>query len=135
MKLIEALKAATKDDLDAIVQRLGELSDEMDQLRTVQRFLQARFEPKPAPVPRAAKSTAHVVADDGEYSANEKRRKIALYILANGPKSQTKLSESLGISRQGRGCLSSLIGHDWFHIDPQGIVSVTAKCENEIRKA
>jgi len=131
--LLEALNSATKEDLEAIRKRIDETEGLLASLRGLYRLLSTRFGEKEERPPKPQRQTM-TVPQEGDFALNEKRRKVAMYLVANGPKSQTKLSEVTGIARTGPGCISKVVAHAWFHVDPQGVVSVTAVGEDAIRK-
>jgi hypothetical protein len=48
--------------------------------------------------------------------------------LEHGPKPKAVIAEKCGIGQRGIGSISSVLaGCDWFHVNPDGVVSLTEK--------
>lgn len=129
--LIEAFSGATQEDLDAIRMRREDLQKEIDALASIERALDVRLNGKAKRKSPEKKtptaSPASATLNSGSLA--ERRKKVAVYIFANGAKSHQKLSEACGIAKVGPICLSQVVGCDYFHVAPDGIVSLTDKGE------
>src|SRR4051812_32836294 len=111
---LEALEAATKEDLEAIEVQVSEHEAKATALRSAARILKAKLgvdEPKP---PKAPRANGNGEATD---DLKDKRKRVNVYLRANGAKSTQKISESLAISRMGRNALGQVLAHEWFHVN------------------
>lgn len=127
--ILQAFEEASEDDLALVRLKMADLEKQLDALRAVEKCLDIRLNgkvdrrKKPAAASRPTESAAAIA--DGVM--HEKRKKVAAYLRANGAKPLQKLSEITGISMRGPGCLSVVVTHAWFHVNAEGIVTLTAQ--------
>lgn len=50
-----------------------------------------------------------------------------MFLRANGAKPMAEIANRLGINRKGPGNLHNVLSYEWFHINPEEIVSLTDK--------
>jgi hypothetical protein len=103
--------------------------------------------PKAAPPVAAAskpgKAPALAVTADDDDEDDEaptplvvsRRVKLARWLMEHGPREKGVVQATLGISSKGQGCWSHVVNCDWFHVNADGVVSVTSKGEAEQRRA
>lgn len=134
--ILQAFTNATPADLEKVRARRGELQKQIDSLDAIERALDVRINGKKPRVMNGKKSTAGSSAttknDDDDFSLREKRHTIVKYLRAKGMKSKTKMSEDLGFALVGRNNLSTLLACDLFHVNLDGMVSLTAKGDREV---
>lgn len=118
--LVEAMEAATIEDLLAVRKKIEACEDQLKLLRPLERLLAQKLgeqsttdNNRPA-APRPPSS-----------SLAQKRKKVLDYLAKNGAKSRTKVAEDAGISRTGRGNIHEVLTHDWFCVEADGMVSLT----------
>jgi hypothetical protein len=129
-KLLDALAEAKPEDLKEIQAKIEEKQKEIDALKAVQALLNIRINGKPAraaPGPKKKKGidpTAPAGTNPGPLM--ERRRKVAIWLAANGPKSKTKIGETLGMATAGPNNINQVLDFpDWFHVSPDGMVRLT----------
>ncbi|GAB5444857.1 MAG: hypothetical protein Fues2KO_52060 [Fuerstiella sp.] len=136
MKLLEALKTATVNDLLDLERRIDELSRETEMLKEVWSILKHRF-PDPV-VPEIAERDVPELPDEVVPELNEtaedpaerfgkpgakitqRRQKIFEYLIANGPQTQMQLVNELGIPT---GSITATLDHPYFR-KKDGVVDV-----------
>jgi hypothetical protein len=79
--------------------------------------------PSAPPAPAAATPTPSTA----ESALQFKRNKVAAYLLDSGPKDKKLVSDRCGIGVQGPHGLSRVLDCDWFHTNPDGVVSLSDK--------
>lgn len=143
LDFVDAFINATADDLAAIREKIANHEKQLDGLRAVEQALDLRLNGKQqarrpaAPAegvwkgccPPIIAGTAGAVARGIAAVVEEKRRRVALYLMANGPKLKEAVGKACTIAVQGPGCLSRVLECDWFHVNPDGMVSITDKGE------
>lgn len=140
--ILQAFTNATPDDLEQVRARRDELQKQIDSLDAIERALDVRINgKKPRQVKGkkgaggGANSTPSGVAANAafdDFALKEKRHKIIAYLRAKGMKSKTKMSEDLGFAFVGRNNLHLLLACDLFHVNADGMVSLSAKGEREV---
>lgn len=86
----------------------------------------------PPPVVRAKTPPAASKASNPKDQVLTKREKVVAYLMANGPKPKAVVAEKCGIGTRGMGAIGSVLdGCEWFHTNPDGIVSLTEKGERD----
>lgn len=135
--ILQAFTNATPDDLEQVRARRDELQKQIDSLDAIERALDVRINGKK---PRQVKGkkgasgggTSANSADGGDpLSLLDKRHKIVAYLRAKGMKSKTKMSEDLGFALVGRNNLHLLLACDLFHVNADGMVTLTTKGDRE----
>lgn len=128
--LLSTIEQATQADLEAIKARGDELEKQLAGVRQAQKLVEVKLNgpTKRGPNKKKAEKAeekAAIVQTSGNDA--EKRKRILVYLRANGPKSKTKLSEVTGIAMHGPSSLGSLVNnHPWFHVDADGMVKTTS---------
>lgn len=127
---LAVFNSATADDLARIQGSIAVKEKELDGLRAIEKILAVKINGAPIRAAHGAKKAARAAeaaGADSTASVMERRKKVLMYLRANGAKSLDKISEATGISRLGPNCLTVVVRCDWFHTSPENIVSVTDK--------
>lgn len=141
--LVQALVAATSDDLQKIRNRKGELEKELASLSVVEKALVVLLGLEPPKKDRMANARAAKEANKQQpapnvvepgptsFEENEKLRQrrmtVVKYLQSNRPCTKDKLSEVTGYAQTARLNLGQVLDCDWFHVNPDGVVSLTEK--------
>jgi hypothetical protein len=94
---------------------------QLDSLAAVEKLLTVQLHGKPAAPTRQPKGPRGSLSD----KVNRKRQDVVSFLRSRGPKSKQRLSEECGIAIQGPGCLSQVLDCDLFHVNPDGMVTLT----------
>jgi len=138
VRLRELLAAATPDDVQEIDAEIALKEEELAKLRANRKLLAAAVgleEPKRGPGRRTGAKASGAKAEEAGGPPKvawggdlTERRKIALkHLRAVGQCSLDALSTATRIARQGPGNLSAVLAHEWFHVSPEHMVSLTDK--------
>lgn len=144
-QLRDLLTKTTKEDVEEIDAEIAAAEESLGKLRATRKMLaqaigleeprkpwtrKAKAEPS-ANGSAAAKSPASSTRDAyaNPKDIDERRRKALMAIRASLNKSLSKesLSQKTGIAFQGPGNLASVLAHEWFHLSPDGHVTLTDK--------
>ena len=127
ISFLDVFESSTHDDLDAVREQIKSYQAKLAGLEAVERALDRKLNGKKERAKPTKKSTPSSADSNGEPSPNliDKRRKVAAFITANGQKSRTKIAESVGISTQGMNNINTVLDCDWFHVSPEGMVTLT----------
>lgn len=125
-KFLEALEAATEEDVAEIEKQIEECDVKGASLRSALRILRTKLGGDEPKAPKAPKPEGVGSAAD-ESDLVTKRKKVNLYLRANGSKSTQKLCETCGIYRAGRNNITTVLKHEWFRTNPDGMVELTPK--------
>lgn len=131
--LVKAFTDATEDDLEHVRATIADFERDLTTLRGLEQVLAGRFGVKAASLGQPAGNgtpTATAAAKPSSSGAvqamTEKRRKVVAYLRTTGMgKAVQAISEGTGIARQGPNALSAVLAHEWFHTNPDGIVTLT----------
>jgi len=126
--VVAMLNAATADDLENVRGRIAELGKELDGLRAVEKLLDVRLNGKPErakPQRRVKLSPSFAAA--GNSGLQERQKKVLMHLRARGGLTKAQLSKETGIALQGPNCLAVVLDLDWFHVSPEGMVTLTSK--------
>lgn len=126
--IITAFNAASADDLEALRAQIAGLEKQTDGLRAIEKALAVRIHGR-----KPRKSPAKAVPSANGDGLDAKRRKVLVYLMANGAKPMSKIADACGINSQGPGCLSKVLEHAWFHKAPDGMVTLSSLGDREAR--
>jgi len=131
--LLDTFADAGPEELAAMRNRLAELDNEASALRTLEKALDEKLNgPRQKPTkPEKTSRPQPTQRQASPEAMEENRKKVAKFLMLNGPKSTVKISEATGISRFGPGALSQVISHPWFDTASDGIVQLTPKGHTE----
>lgn len=150
--LVDALIAADADDLARIRAKIDELCREVKALSLLERALSLKLGEEPTrdgvdealngspetPIESAARAARDrpPVGRDGsapssafpaarEKMLDRRRRQVVDHLRQGGPKHRDRVAAACGLSERGPGCLKHVLGCDLFHVNPDGMVSLT----------
>jgi predicted PP-loop superfamily ATPase len=136
--LLDAIKSATAEDLSAIQERIKELQNELDSLRSAEKLLSIRLNGKPErkrPGPRAKAKAAGTAGNAGAagtsgspraakpFTGDEKLRdRIFECITVNGPGTAQQIALKLRVSPQA---VEEVVSQsDWFTVLDSGKIII-----------
>jgi hypothetical protein len=141
--LMAALDAVTADALADVDARVAAKRAEADQvaaayqaeigkLLAVRKVVAAKLgvkaeRKKREPKPKPAGNPPHPGAGANGVNLDGKRRKVLTWLKANRPVHVDVLSEKVLIGRPGPHGLAAVLQYEWFHVDGDGVVSLTDK--------
>lgn len=119
-RIRELLSEATAEDVKVIDEQIAAKQAEIETLKSDRKLL--------ADAAGTPEGVVRIPASD----IPARRKKVLAYLKANGPKSSVALAEQTGINRQGPGNLASVLAYEWFHVSPEGMVTLTDKGDRAI---
>lgn len=132
-QLRDLLGQATQADVDEIDAEIAAKDEEIAKLRANRKMLAQAIglepEKKHWTQQRKPKPPKEPKAEEAKPSSDPKeRRQIVLrHLRAVGSCSLDTLSAQTRISRFGPGALGAVLAHEWFHVSPENMVSLTDK--------
>lgn len=145
--LVRAFEAAGPADLEAVRASIAGHRQAIETLTALEKVLAVRLngtvsaaggttaaekKSPPPPVAPVRNGRAASKTSDPKDADLTKREKIVAYLLEHGPKPKAVVADKCGIGTRGVGSIGTVLaGCDWFHTNPDGIVSLTEKGERD----
>jgi hypothetical protein len=121
-KLLDLINNAKQSDLDEVDEQITAARSRLDGLTALRKMLAVRIE---GAQPRKQRSSA-----SGSTEGDERRRKIAKYLLSAGPTKMSTLAAHVGAGMQG---FHFVLKHAWFSVSGE-IAQLTQEGKNAAAK-
>ena len=138
--ILDVLETATEADLETLRADIQQTEHRLTMQRALERVLMAKFgmeQPKRGPGGRVKSPSNGEARTNGAakpaMSNGEKLAKILHLIHSQGPMTKQKISTLTGIPMIGATCVGAVVNNELFHVNPDGVVSLTDKGEVKVR--